>query len=189
MSVTTQPTVQPASLAFKVPVVAGAPSVRAEFFIQAPAALGLKGDGRGFNPSPNPTQSRAFFTLDFATGQGYFQVNPSCSAGGACQSALPIGGGNNVVLYYPNSTSIGIEGSLTNSIMTHGPSINFAIDFTARASGVTFTGTRDAFPSLELTGSAGGFFTYRETSPFALIGPPLWPQRGFSGFFPTTWPW
>jgi RHS repeat-associated protein len=163
------PAAQSVTGTFPVPVVPGAGSVRTELFIAAESALGLAGDARDFDPVPNPTNSRAFFMLDFESGAGAFQINPSCAAGGgSCNSALPIGAGNafNTSI---SGNSITVTGSLTNSKITIGPSIDFGIRFTASSSGVTFSGYRNAFPSLEIT--RGSTFLYRgaETHPLRLF--------------------
>jgi hypothetical protein len=149
--------------------VPGAGSVRTELFIAAESALGLAGDARGFDPAPNPTNSRAFFTLDFESGAGAFQINPTCAAGGgSCNSALPIGAGNTFNTSI-SGNSITVTGSLTNSKITIGPSIDFGIRFNASSGGVTFSGYRNAFPSYEIT--RGSTFLYRgaETHPLRLF--------------------
>jgi RHS repeat-associated protein len=155
---------------FGVPVVPGAGSVRTELFIAAETTLGglLAGDARGFDAAPNPSSSRAFFTLDFESGTGAYQINPTCAAGGgSCTSALPIGAGN-VFETSVSGNSITVTGSLTNSRII-GPSIDFGIRFNANSSGVTFSGYRNAYPSYEIT--RGSNFLYRgaETHPLRLF--------------------
>jgi len=147
----------------------GAGSLRGEFFIAAPVVFpGLAGDARSFDPEPNPESSRAFFTVDFETGQGSFQVNQSCLAGGiGCRSPLPIGAGNSLGAVVSGS-SLTVTGSLTNSLI-RGPSIDFGITFNARSTGVEFSGYRNPYPSFELT--RGSTFLYKspETNPFRLF--------------------
>lgn len=155
--------------AFGVPVVPGAGSVRGELFIAAKSALGLAGDARGFDVAPNPSSSRAFFTLDFESGEGTFQINPTCVAGGdSCNSALPIGAGNTFGASI-SGNSVTVMGSLKNSKTPIGPRIDFSIRFSASSGGVTFSGSRNAFPSLELT--RGSTFLYKgaETHPLRLF--------------------
>lgn len=153
-----------------MPVVPGRGSVRTELFIAAESTLGglLAGDARGFDAAPNPSRSRAFFTLDFESGAGAFQINPTCAGGGgSCSSALPIGAGNTFNTSI-SGNSITVTGSLTNSKIP-GPSIDFGITFNASSGGVTFSGYRNAFPSYEIT--RGGAFLYRgaETNPLRLF--------------------
>ena len=155
---------------FDVPVVPGGGSVRTELFIASESTLmgQLAGDGRGFDAGPNPSSSRAFFTLDFESGAGSFQINPTCAGGGgSCSSALPIGAGNSFSTSI-NGNSISVTGSLTNSRLP-GPSIDFGIRFNASSRGVTFSGYRNAYPSYEIT--RGSTFLYRgaETSPLRLF--------------------
>ena len=152
-----------------MPVVPGAGSVRGELFIAGESALGLAGDARGFDAGPNPTNSRAFFTLDFESGAGGFQINPTCMAGGgSCNSALPIGAGNTFNTSI-SGNSITVTGSLKNSIITVGPSIDFSVRFNASAGGVTFSGTRNAFPSFEITRGSTFLFRGAETHPIRLF--------------------
>lgn len=146
----------------------GAPPVRAEFFIASAIAFPfLAGDGRDFDPAPNPRRSRAFFTLDFEAGLGSYQINPSCYAGGVgCQSALPIGEGNSIGSVV-SGNGVTVTGSLTNSLID-GPSIDFGITFRAAPGHVGFGGYRNAYPSPEIT--QGSTFRYKgpETNPLRL---------------------
>lgn len=166
-------------------------TILAEFFIPGKTAFVLKGDGRGFDPAPNPNQSRAFFSLNFGTGVGYFQVNPSCVAfGSRCDSALPINQGNNLIIYGSlESNSIMIQGSLGNSLTPFGrPRIDFGITFSLSGRGVSFSGYRDPFPALEITSSHGGpVYNYAE-NPAWYGGPlgltPPYPDQPLSGYFP-----
>jgi len=160
--------------AFGVPVVPGGGSYRTELFIAAESALGLAGDGRGFDAAPNPSDSRAFFTLDFESGAGSFQINPSCaSGGGSCNSALPIGAGNTFNTSI-SGNSITVTGSLMNSKTVilgrpAGPSIDFSMTFRASSSGATFSGSRNAYPSYEITRGSTFLYRGRETNPLRLF--------------------
>ena len=167
-----QPLVQP----FNFDPVPGSGSTRGEFFIEAPSAMLLRGDNRSFDPGPNPVASRAFFDVNFETGHGVVQINPTCSAvGGFCRAPLPIGEGNELDISISGST-IDIVGSLTQSLMrpvplSWIPSITFGV--TVSPSGTT--GYRDrGYPSFELTrtinGSTEVLFKSKEVSPFCLTG-------------------
>jgi hypothetical protein len=161
---------------FSVPIVKGAGEVRVELFIAAAIALDLKGDGRNADPAPNPLNSRAWFTMNFETGVGALQVNPSCAVGGGCSSALPLGAGNSFAAATAGNT-VSIDASLKNSIHTSGPSIDFHLEFTARPTGVSFSGWRNAFPSMEVTRGSHyavfpekGFFRLWDFTPRESVG-------------------
>ena len=156
---------------FKVPVVPGAGNARMELFIKSDTTLGglLAGDGRDFDAGPNPSDSRAVFTLDFESGAGAFQINPTCSGGGgSCQSAQPIGAGNTVNTGIAGNT-ITVSGSLTNSMLRGSPSIDFAIRFAASSSGVTVSGFHNAYPSYEITSGSSFLYKFSEIAPHRLI--------------------
>jgi hypothetical protein len=128
----------------------------------------LAGDDRGFDAAPNPAASRAFFALDFETGQGSFQINPSCFAGGiGCRSALPLGTGNSFQTTVSGG-SVTVTGSLTNSRIP-GPSIDFGITVRAGSDGITFGGYRNAYPSFELTHGSTFLYRSQETHPLRLF--------------------
>lgn len=156
---------------FSVPRVPGAGTVRSELFIRSARSLGLQGDDRDFDAAPNPENSRAIIILDFEKGEGSFQINPSCWAGGgSCNSALPLGHGNSIGTT-PIGNSVRIIGSLTNSILTLGPAIDFDLTFSASPSGIGLSGTRDLYPSLEITWEGEMIYKAAETTPLALFGP------------------
>jgi hypothetical protein len=163
----------PITRSFSIDQVKGAGDVRGELFIQSDTVADLKGDGRGFDPAPNPSHSRVFFDLDFENGRGTMQVNPSCHAGGGCVDPLPWGKGNNVQIQTAGGR-VSIAGAFTNSIHTNGPSIDFSIQVFARSGGVSFFGSRDYYPSFELTRTAGGgtqvLLNSSEVNPVCLTG-------------------
>ncbi len=166
----------PVLIKFPIPVVPGAGSARGEFFIGSPAALGLRGDARDFDPAPNPTRSRAFFNLDFETGSGTFQVNPTCAAAvQVCRSALTIGQGN-IVNVGVRGNTVGLSGAVRNSFDPFGigPAIDFNLSITANSGGILARGVIDPFPSFELTRTVGGstqfLFRSRESNPICLTG-------------------
>ena len=170
---------QPASKTFRVPIVEGAGSVRAELFIAAKEVRGYLGDNRDFDAAPNPSRSRAFFTLDFESGRGSAQVNPTCDTSGECASALPFGDGNTLETT-PSGNQIRIRGALKNSMMFWGgPAIDFDITFTATSSGVTFSGQRDKFPSLEITRGSKFLHQSEGINPSRLV--PVFPNEHLSG--------
>ena len=139
----TGPGPAPVTSAFPIPAV-GAPTVSVEFFIQQSSALGLRGDGRGYNAAPDPDRSRAFFWLNFERGRGYFQANPTCRVSGECRSALPLGRGTS----FSVSSSLNlvrVRGGLANSIIPRSPAIDFDMYLAAHSAGVTVVGLRDSF--------------------------------------------
>ena len=165
------------SKTFRVPVVEGAGSVRAELFIRGRTAWGYLGDNRDFDAAPNPSRSRAFFTLDFESGEGFVQVNPTCD-GEACASALPFGDGNSFETK-PVNDGFRVTGALTNSMEPYGPAIDFEITFKPTSSGVTFSGERDKFPSLEITRGSRFLHTSEGVGPSRLL--PVFPNEHSSG--------
>jgi hypothetical protein len=179
------PYLRPVKGTFDVPVVPGAGVVHTELFIAAETALGLAGDNRDFDPAANLTRSRAFFTLDFEKGSGSFQINPSCaSVISYCAAPLPLRDNSSVpveegpppVQETPTNSfttsidgnSITVSGALTNSLLP-GPSIDFSIQFDASEDGVEFSGTRNAFPSYEISNGSELVYTGRETNPARLF--------------------
>jgi hypothetical protein len=114
--------------------------------------------------------------LDFETGTGLAQVNPSCTAGGECFSAHRFGEGNFLGTRGSDDGGVTMVGSFLSSSRLLAPAIDMIINFSPNASGIPFIGVRDAFPSFELTSTGGGFITYRETDGMALFGPvlPFW---------------
>src|SRR5690606_17346292 len=58
------------------------------FFIQGETAGPLKGDGRGFRTSSDPSQSRAYIVIDLENNTVLDKgVSPTCTAGGRCREA------------------------------------------------------------------------------------------------------
>jgi hypothetical protein len=141
---------------FGVTPVPGAGSIEGEFFIPGSSAFVLKGDGRDFDPAPNLTQSRVRFGIDWENGEGFFEVSPTCFAGGiSCTSALPNGQGNTW-----NITSVGSMVHITGIVKPstfhgYGSGIDFDMLFTANSNRITYDITRDAFPAFELTRTLG----------------------------------
>jgi hypothetical protein len=145
----------PITKTFSIGQVKGGGDVRGELFIQSDTVLDSKGDGRGFDPAPNPSHSRVFFDLDFEHGKGTIQVNPSCRVGGGCVDPLPWGKGNNVQIQAAGGR-VSIAGVFTNGLHPNGPSIDFSIQVFAKSGGVSFFGARDYYPSFELTRTFNG---------------------------------
>jgi hypothetical protein len=154
---------KPAVMTFPIPIGTG--SGLGEFFIRDKRVGPFKGDNRNFDPAPNPSQSRAFFNLDFDKGIGTFQINPTCIAAGSidvCKSALPIGDAGNVVNYSVSGNTVTLSGELKNSWLGAVPSaldvnVSFKISVTTIPGGIpTVQGSIDQFPSFEFTATVGG---------------------------------
>jgi hypothetical protein len=60
--------------------------------------------------------------------------------------------------------SVTVRGSLENSILP-GPNIDFGLRFSASSSHVSVMGWRNAYPSLEITRTAGGVTEFLIKSP------------------------
>jgi RHS repeat-associated protein len=122
-------TLDRATQPFDIPRIPGGGLLRGEFFISSPTIFFLgQGDARGFDPRPNPDASRAFFTLDLESGNGFFQANPSCLRGGRfCAPPTKFGGGNPLKIDRAGRL-LKMTGSLGNSV-TKNPKIDFDILF------------------------------------------------------------
>ena len=153
----------------EIPIVSGAGEIRIEFFIRALiAGPFLKGDGREFDIAPNDDSSRVIILIDFESGSGSFRINPSCFAGGVfCADAYALGLGNDISVTV-NGNTVTIIGKATNSAL---PVASPSIDFEVRIEGnpelkdVIISGEGDAYPSLEITRTAGGVTQIRVRSP------------------------
>jgi RHS repeat-associated protein len=87
--------VKPSSALTTIASAPGYGVVRANLFVMAktsgyPGIGRYSGDGRGFNPTAGPADSRASIRVDFNSGSVNSIVNSSCKVGGGCKSAYPV---------------------------------------------------------------------------------------------------
>ena len=139
-------------------------------FIQSESALGLKGDGRGFSSSSDPSQSRVFVHIDVANQTFSATSNPTCTTGGRCADPLS---SNEVGVAFGADGGFTVSVNAKNSVMP-GPAINGSFSFTSDGrGGFTTSGNRDAFPSAEAYLWRGGqpttLFQRPERTPFHLL--------------------
>lgn len=155
---------------FEIPTVPGGGVWRGEFFIKNPTIFTFgEGDARGPSLVPNPSRSRAFFTLDFDQGIGVFQSNPSCVRGGGwCVAPLQLGAGSSFTVERVGRL-LRIQGSLGNAI-TRVPKIDFDMLFTIDANRIVVNGSRDPFPSFSLTRTVNGSTNFLYERPESAIG-------------------
>jgi len=75
--------------------------------------------GVTYNPyrvRPCDLMIRAFFNVNFESGEGMVQINRTCLASGdSCHSALPLGKGNTIAVFVIGHT-VFLSGNLTESI-------------------------------------------------------------------------
>jgi hypothetical protein len=159
-----------------IPLVPGGGILLGELFIKSERAGPFRGDARDFDSAPNPQQSRAFFMLNFEKGTGTFQINPTCLAGlQICRSALPVGQGNSVKSSV-NGNTVNIRTELRNSFLSWVPKaididVSINISVTARPNGAPIiSGSRDPFPSFELTTTVGGTTRFLVQQPESRFG-------------------
>ena len=103
--------------------------------------------------------------MNFETGIGKARVNETCFAGGSpCADAKAFGDGNNLSSNVVGNT-ITINGSIKNSILPFSPSLDFDLSITAlEDGGIIINGTRNPFPSLEISRGDEFLFTGGETT-------------------------
>jgi RHS repeat-associated protein len=152
----------------------------------------LRGDSRGFSPNAPRSAYRAYMSFDFANGQAYFRINPTCETGGEChrpheiESFRPwwdlrdLPDRSNRIGVRVSSSAVEFKWSLVNSGLTLPrraiPAVDGSITF--GKSGETGIDL-DGFPSFELyRRSATGLgttcvFQVRERSKYATVLPPV----------------
>jgi RHS repeat-associated protein len=164
---------------FRVPKIDGGGQFSGEFYIDGPKFMAM--DGRGADPAPNPSDSRAIATLDFARGIGSVAINPTGIQGTPfLKPALAIGQGNDLFVVNQRNM-VSLSGSLTNSVTGLLGSIGFHLSATASGGNVSYQGTRTPFPSFEaVTSSSGMRPTFRDWHQTNLCGLRS-PQVPFSG--------
>ena len=134
------------------------------------------GDNRLWTEPGNfiePDRNRFFARLDFSTGSGYVQVNPTCRLGGTCSSAWPlvygVYAGNDERMHYNyaavlrSGDTYRFKWSVAHADRGVGqdffrPRADGKIDFTAVNGGSSFDATwsGDCFPSVEVMRVSGG---------------------------------
>lgn len=148
-------------------------------FIQSESALGLKGDGRGFSSSSDPSQSRVWVHVNPGNQSVSVHVNPTCTTGGNCNAPL---GSNQVNVSFGSDGGFTVSVNAKNSILP-GPAINGTFAFTPDGQGGYATsGNRDAFPSAEA-------YSWRSGQPTTLFQRPERSKAHLLPFMPNDrWP-
>lgn len=140
-------------------------------FIQSEKAMGLKGDGRGFSSSSDPSQSRVFLHIDVENQTFSATANPTCTTGGRCEDRLA---SNQIGVSFGSDGGFTVSVNAKNSVLP-GPSINATFTFSPDGrGGFSTAGNRDAFPSAEAYLWRGGnpttLFQRPERNPLFLFG-------------------
>jgi RHS repeat-associated protein len=133
-------------------------------------AMRSHGDGRRFNAFSDPSNSRAYVTIDYETGSATLQVNPSCGTGGPpgdCHDPLPViddfstagrwfqrlplVDDSNRISFRESGADLSVRFAISNSDKRAvAPALNASFRFTANDDGtVELRWDRDAYPALE----------------------------------------
>lgn len=116
-------------------------------FIQSESVGPLKGDGRGFSSSSDPSRSRVWLHIDVENRTWSARVNPTCSTSGKCAAPLST---NQIGVTFGDGGGFTVSVNAKNSMLSIAPAINGSFTFTPDGrGGFTTSGNRDAFPSAE----------------------------------------
>src|SRR5690606_24090940 len=85
-------------------------------FIPEKAAMGLKGDGRGYSAASDPDQSRAFIHVDVKNQSYTYQINETCPSNGS-DCAAPLAS-NRLSVTFDDDGGFTVSAVLKNSIFT-----------------------------------------------------------------------